>query len=147
MEQYLKTLEIEPNFGVCRFFLAEAYTAKGMYREAIEEYQKAITLLGERPIVLATFGYTLAVAGRRAEAVSLLNKLMQQSKEKYVAPLSMALVHAGLGDTEQSFAWLEKAYRDRDPWLVQFLKVNPHFDNLRPDPRYSELLRRTGLAE
>ncbi len=66
------------------------------------------------------------------------------SKRRYISPYLFAVVYVGLGDKEQAFAWLEKAYQDRSFWLI-WLKVEPRFDSLRDDPRFQDLLRRIGL--
>jgi len=66
------------------------------------------------------------------------------SKRRYISPYLFAVVYVGLGDKDQAFAWMEKAYQDRSFWLI-WLKVEPRFDSLRDDPRFVNLLRRIGL--
>ena len=75
----------------------------------------------------------------------LLNELQQRSKREYVSPVAVAMIHTGLGDRDQAFAWLEKAYQDRDTVLVYYLR-DPQLEALQPDPRFADLLRRVGLA-
>jgi len=87
---------------------------------------------------------TYALAGDRDKANKALNELREISKRHYVSPYWFAGVYAGLGDKEQAFAWLDKAYQDRTLFLI-WLKVEPQFENLRDDPRYNDLLRRIGL--
>ena len=55
----------------------------------------------------------------------------------------MAMIYGGLGESDQAFAWLNKAYDDRDALLV-FLQVEPVFDGLRSDARFDQLLQRVG---
>ncbi len=147
IDQYRKTLEIEPNFGVCRVFLAGAYAAKGMYEESIREHRKAIVLAGDRPILWALLGHTLAVSGQKAEAQSVLDKLQKQTERHYVAPITQALIHAGLGDKTQALDWLDKACQERDPWLLQYIGDPLYFDKLRSDSRFTSLLQRISLAQ
>jgi len=73
-----------------------------------------------------------------------LEELRKISKGGYVSPYCFALVHAGLGEKEQAFHWLEEAVVTHDVWLV-WLKAEPRFDNLRSDARFQDLLGRLGL--
>jgi tetratricopeptide (TPR) repeat protein len=135
--QYQKIIELDPNFA--HGLLAEAYQAKGMYQEAVGELEKA----GEKGN--AQLGYAYAVAGKTAEARRVLNELQELSRERYVGPFRFALVYIGLGDKDQSFVWLDKTF-DEDPYRLAVLKMNPSFDGLRSDPRFTDLLRRMKLA-
>ena len=94
---------------------------------------------------LEAIGHVAGVAGQREEARQALNQLFSLSKQKYVTPYGVALVYAGLGEKEQAFEWLNKAYDERSHWLV-WLKLDPRWDNLRPDPRFAKLVRRIGLT-
>ncbi len=73
-----------------------------------------------------------------------LAELREMSKRQYVSPFLFVVVYLGLGDKDQTFAWLEKTYQDRSSFLI-WLKVEPLFDSLRDDPRFQDLLRRGGL--
>lgn len=143
IEQYRKILNTAQDFIWARFFLGWAYERSGRFSEAIEEFQKA-RVIDDRPEVSAMIAHTHAVSGRRGEAVSILNSLEEQSKHHYISPYYIALVFAGLGDKERAFEWLEKAYSDRNEWLV-WLKVDPRFNHLWTDARYPELLSRIGF--
>ncbi|HEX8845506.1 MAG TPA: winged helix-turn-helix domain-containing protein [Pyrinomonadaceae bacterium] len=145
VEQYRKTLEIDQDFIWARFFLGWTYESSGRASEAIAEFQKA-KLIDDRPEVSAMIGHTFAVSGRREEAVKILNNLEEQSKHHYISAYYIALIYAGLDDKERAFRWLEKAYSDRNEWLV-WLKVDPRFDSLRSDPRFTDLLRRIGHVD
>ena len=81
------------------------------------------------------------MSGKRGEALRILDELMELLQRRYVSPSSFAIVYIGLGDKDQAFAWLEKAYEDRSTFLTEF-KVEPMFDSLRSDPRFQDLLRR-----
>ena len=84
-----------------------------------------------------------ARVGKRAEAQAILRESLAQAPKPGLA-YSLAEIYAGLGERDQAFAWLEKAYQERN-FLMLFLKVNPRVDNLRADPRFVDLLRRIGL--
>jgi len=117
-----------------------------MFAEAIAEIQKAIDLSGGSPLSLAALGHTYAVWGKRAEAERVLNELKESSKQGYISAYSIAAIHAGLGEKDQAFIWLEKAYEERSGWLI-WLRAEPISDPLRSDPRFQDLLRRVGLPQ
>ena len=147
IEQLQKTLELDPNFIVAHFFLASLYAQKAMYDEALAEVQKAMDLsAGDDSLILAQLGTIYSHSGRRDEARKVLDELHQLSKQRYVSPFYMALISMGLGQKDQAFEWLGKAYKERDHWL-ETLKVHPWLDSLRSDPRFIELLKKMGLEK
>jgi tetratricopeptide (TPR) repeat protein len=91
------------------------------------------------PFGLAHLGNAYARAGRTSEARECIRKILKEHAD--VATYSVALIHAGLGEKDQAFEWLEKAYAERDQGFA-FLKVDPALDPLRSDPRFHEILRR-----
>jgi tetratricopeptide (TPR) repeat protein len=93
----------------------------------------------------AKLGYAYAVSGNRAEAEKMLGQLQALSLQKYVPSFLIALIYVGLGDKDQAFAWLEKAYAERSVWMP-WLKVDPEFDTLRSDPRFVDLQGRIGFS-
>lgn len=111
------------------------------YQQGTSELQKA----SDNPDAKALLAYAYAVAGNRKEARKILEELEQLSKQKYVSSFPVAAVYAALGDRDEAFKQLEKAYTERS-WAMGMLKVNPVFDSLRSDPRFSELLRRMNLV-
>jgi hypothetical protein len=84
------------------------------------------------------------VSGHKDRAQNVLAELEQLSKRRYVAPFEVAVIYTGLGEKDQTFEWLEKAYLDHSPWLM-WINVDPRFDSLHGDPRYGDLRRRMGL--
>jgi TolB-like protein/DNA-binding winged helix-turn-helix (wHTH) protein len=142
IEQYRKTLELDPA-PLFQRYAAWAYLQRGKHREAIDALRVALGA-GRNPPVEGELGHALAVAGRRAEALAVLEGLRQLSATRYVSPYSVALVHAGLGDRDQAFAWLDKAYDERSDYMP-YLKLEPMLDGLRSDPRFDALVRRVGL--
>jgi len=144
--EFRKTLELDPDFWVAHWTLGRAYEQKAMFAEAIAEIQKAIDLSGGSALSLAALGHTYAVSGRRAEAERVLNELKESSKQGYISSYSIAAIHAGLGEKDQAFIWLEKAYEERSGWLI-WLRAEPISDPLRSDPRFQDLLCRVGLPQ
>jgi hypothetical protein len=89
-------------------------------------------------------GHAYAVAGRKADAKRLLSLLKARAKQEYIPAADMATICMALGQYDEAFEWLERAYRDRS-LLLLFLNVEPNLEQLRSDPRSTELLRRIGL--
>lgn len=141
---YQKALELDPNYSWAYLWIGQAYLGKRMYNEAIANINKAIALSEGNVRMKATLGYAYAVEGKRGEAQQIIVELQAQSKQKYVSAYFIAVIYSGLGDKDQAFGWLEKAYQERHPYLT-LLTVEPVFDNLRSDPRYAELQRKVGL--
>jgi tetratricopeptide (TPR) repeat protein len=138
------TLELAPDFGPARILLGRVYVAKGMTDRAAEELERAHGLMGSRPDVITPHAYVLAKAGRRREALALLDDLRRISKPRDPAPIRVALVHIGLGDADRAFEWLQKGVEAHD-WQMALLKVEPAFDGLRSDPRFTGLVDRVDL--
>jgi tetratricopeptide (TPR) repeat protein len=143
IEQLRKTLDMEPKFFRAHLWLGRAYEQKGMYKEAVEEFQEA-RQLDDKPFVLAALGHAFAASGRRGDAQKVLDELKQLSKRMYVDSYYVAAIHVALGETDQAFQSLEKAYDDRSTWLSR-IKVDPIFDSLHTDPRFTKLVQRIGL--
>ena len=139
-----ETLELDPGFVGAHDCLGASYLAKAEYQQAIAECQKATSGSGNdllREVGLAR-GY--AAAGKTGEARKVLDELQAESQRRYVPPYFAATVHAALGEKEQAFAQLAKAYQERDPNLA-WLKVDNAFDEMRGDSRFQEMLSQIGL--
>jgi Flp pilus assembly protein TadD len=145
IEQWRKTLEIDPNFWMTHFCLGLAYVQEGKYGAAISELHKGKTLAEDDSNLIALLGYAHGLAGNRSEAQKILDKLTLLPNQQYMSPFSIAEIYTGLGEKDRAFEWLEKAYEDRT-WLLRILKVEPIFDPIRSDPRFTDLSRRIGLA-
>jgi serine/threonine protein kinase/tetratricopeptide (TPR) repeat protein len=138
-----KNLEIDPTFGGGYYMLGLANEQKGQYEEAIGAFQKALALGRGSPRTVAVLAHAYAVAGRKTAARQRLAEAKELSKTVYM-PYYIAAVHAALGEKDQAWEWLDRAYKDHDGTLV-WLKVDPWFDPLRSDPRFADLVRRVGL--
>jgi len=144
IEQCLEVLEVDPSFARSYEDLGRSYLEKGMRREAIRAFKNAVTHSGHGSLYVAELAYAYAVAGRSKDALQLFNELTKLARKRYVSPYAFALVHTGMGNKDQAFAWLDKAYEERSSSLA-FLKTNPALAVLRPDPRFHKLLGRMGL--
>ena len=144
--QSRKTLEVDPNDWLTYQGLGQVYERTKQYPEAIAALQKSRELETSNPSTLGYLGHVYGVAGKKADAEKTLQELKEISKQRYVPPYNFACVYAGLGDKDQAFEWLERAYTERDFYLT-LLKVEPAMDNLRSEPRFAGLLKRVGLAE
>jgi TolB-like protein/DNA-binding winged helix-turn-helix (wHTH) protein/Flp pilus assembly protein TadD len=144
IEQFRRTLELDPEFPQTRRYAAWAYLQKRMYPEAIASLRAALRALQRDPEIEGELGYALAVAGRRAEALAMLEDLGQLSATRYVSPYSVALIDAGLGQHGEAVAWLEKAYDERSDYMP-YLRLEPMLDGLRSDHRFAALVERVGL--
>ena len=142
--QYQKTLELAPEFARTHYFLALAYLATKRYDEAIAELEDTIKLSDENAVLLGTLAHALARAGREQDARHALQRLEERSAKEYVPALSRALAHIGLGQSNEAFAELDRAFTERSSWLLS-LNVEPLFDPIRQDPRFQELVDRVGL--
>lgn len=126
------------------YYLGRVYVRQGKLADGIAALEVAEKKSGGLNSVLATLGYAYGRAGRRADAERVLAVLKDRAQRRYVAAFDIAVVYAGLGDTENTFEWLDRAFLERSTWLVH-LKWDDRFAGSRTDPRFSALLRRMGI--
>jgi adenylate cyclase len=140
---YLQSLiEMAPKFATHHLEVGRVLMQKGRLEEAIEFLQKSVSL-SDISYAKAALGHAYGLAGRKDEALRLIEELQQQPQSDY----EVAVIQTGLGNKEEAFQRLEAAYAKRQPILILHLKVEPWFDSLRDDPRFSDLLRRIGLSD
>ncbi len=144
IEQYRGALDMDPNFSSAHLWLAQAYERKGLFDEAITELETGCRLSGESSYAAARLGSGYAWAGRRDEAWTALHQLKHFSTNRYVSPYDIAMIHAGLNQNDDVFAWLQRALEERSVWLG-YLNVEPQWDALRSDQRFHALLRHIDL--
>ncbi|MDQ3252946.1 MAG: protein kinase, partial [Acidobacteriota bacterium] len=142
IQVFQNVIKMQPDYANAHIYLGFAYAAKGQYAEAIAAYQKDISISGETPSTLCFLGYAYGMSGKRDEALAILNKL--RTTKEHVSPVELATLYVGLGDKEAALESLERAYQAHHPQM-QYLKVQPHHDVLRTDPRFQDLVRRVGL--
>lgn len=136
-------LKLAPDNETAVIFRAYTYDALGKYNEAIADYMKFVSMGDTTSSTQCYLGYALAQAGRKSEAQAILEKL--KTTKEYVSPAELAVLYIGLGDKEDAIASLEKAYTAHD-LQMQYLKIDPHYDSVRSDPRFVELMKKVGLA-
>jgi TolB-like protein/DNA-binding winged helix-turn-helix (wHTH) protein/Tfp pilus assembly protein PilF len=139
--QLRETLKIDPEFSPAHIWLSSACATTGLYREAVAESKK----IEEKSWALGWLGYIYGISGQRDEAGKILDELKRLTSERPIDPHVMVSVYLGLGDKDHALAALEKEYEVRSVGLTS-LKVNPWYDSLRADPRFTDLLRRMNLA-
>ena len=135
------TKALDPEFWIGHMMRAQAYERLGQYDRAVEGATIAARFSGQNSKTLSLRGYVLAKAGRADEAREVLNALRTATQQRYVPPYALALIHAGLGETDAAFEWLDRAYAAHDVHLM-FLTVDPKWDSVRSDERFKRLLRR-----
>jgi TolB-like protein/DNA-binding winged helix-turn-helix (wHTH) protein/Tfp pilus assembly protein PilF len=145
--EYRKLIVIAPEFPQTQRELGLAYEQKRMYQEAFDQLQKTYEMPENygRTMLRADVGHLYAVWGKRTEAQQVLAELLKQAEQSYVSAYDIAVIYAGLGETEQALRWLDKAAEQRPFWLC-WLKLDPRLDGLRADPRFDGLLMRVGLT-
>jgi tetratricopeptide (TPR) repeat protein len=143
IEQLRKTIEMDQSFYYAHYSLGMAYAMKHAHQDALVEYNKA-RQLNDDPYVLALQGHTYAASGKKEESLRTLEALKEISKQRYVPAYGLAIVYAELNEKDQAFQWLEKSYNDHEGY-VTILKIDPFLDNLRSDPRFTNLVQRVGV--
>ena len=122
-----------------------AYQLNGKQKEAADEYVKAMELAKSPPQRVAAYRRAYAMQGLNGIFRQELKDLLSlQTREGFSAPVQVATLYGLLGQKEEAFKWLERAYQSRNPELA-VLRCRPSLDPIRSDPRFADLLRRTGL--
>lgn len=148
-EQYRLILKDSPETASAHAGLSAVLFKQGEEKESIEEWQKALELLGEGAIA-RELGSTYARHGFKAAQEKVLRTeleaLKRMEERGYLSPVEFGYRYALLGDNDNAFRWLEKAYEDRSPQLFN-LNVDPDYDALRGDPRFADLVARLHLPD
>jgi tetratricopeptide (TPR) repeat protein len=139
-------LSARPDDASTYWFLGYALIANGHAEEAIPVLEKSLALSERSPAVVGVLVSAYAHAGRRVDALLLLDELKRRQQTGYVPTAAFVNAYFGLGDNEQGFVWLERAYNEQS-MIMQYIKVHPFFDSLRSDPRFADLVRRVGLDQ
>ena len=146
LEQSNRSLELDPNYWSIYFRRAAVYFEKGKNDEGFAAASKSIGLIGHAPIAMGFWGYALAKAGKRDEALAVAKELEQMYAAKEMDGVRIASVYVGLGDKDKAFEWLERDFQARRPTLMEMC-LELEFRSLRDDPRFKDLLKRMGLPE
>ena len=137
-----EALELDPSFVNAIWWQSVAYAGNHDYSTSIMSLERALSM-SHGPVFRALLGHVYALAGERRKALGTLEELKALSKEGYVSPVDFAIVYSGLSDADSTFEWLEIAYRARTTRLLELPSM--YFDNVRSDPRYSDLMKRMGI--
>ncbi|MGO9127515.1 MAG: tetratricopeptide repeat protein [Terriglobales bacterium] len=147
LRQVQTTLELDQHFAPAHQTLGWVYLHGGKPDDAIREFQNALELAGAADTdIQVDLGFAYAVSGRSNEARRILANLQQLHQQGIVPAASLATLYGALGESNEAFVWLEKAYQERDPQLT-YLKAGRRFEPLRKDPRFGQLVRRVGLPD
>ena len=145
VEQCLKVLEMDPDFYRISDWLSLAYERQKLYDKAFEATLKSMAARGVSPEEMTEFKKAYAASGWKGFWRKQLELTREAAKEKYVPAYFFARIYARLDERDRTLEWLRKAYDSHSDYLV-VLKVEPIFDLLRSDPRFTGLLRNIGLA-
>jgi len=132
----------DPKYAVTHDALGQAYREKAEYGQALEEFNQYVRVTNGDPDAWMNLAQTYAQMGDRAKALEIMER-MQKPGSGYVSPFNFALVYAAIGDKAQMYAWLDRAIQVRAAACLT-LKVDPAFRPWRSEPRFQELLRKTG---
>ena len=134
-----RALVLEPDFLEALLWLGLSYEQKGMFREAIAQYNKAKDANDSSLEALELLGHAFAITGQRFEAEKILAELHAAAKQKAVHPYNVALIHAALGDRGNAFEWLGIPYAN---WTerLRMLRFDPRMDILKVDSRFNAIL-------
>ncbi len=144
MHELRSALAVRPDDAMALWYLGFVLTAKGQPEEAIPVLEKAVSISDRSPGVIGVLVRAYAHAGRRPDALRLLAELKRRRQAGYIPAAAFVNGYLGLGENDEAFAWLERAYQEQSN-ILQFLKVHPYFDPLRDDSRFKDLLRHVGL--
>jgi eukaryotic-like serine/threonine-protein kinase len=145
LEHLRRALAMNPTAEENHRLLGLAYLQLGMHDESAAAFREAVASSESPALATAGLGLVAAAKGRLTEARGVLDGLYAELRERYLSPVPFVMLHAGLGDTDRAFDWLDRAVEDRRGWLA-YLKVEPLLDPLRADPRFLRLLERMRLA-
>ncbi|MEW5975661.1 MAG: tetratricopeptide repeat protein [Acidobacteriota bacterium] len=140
-QHMLSTVALDPTLPWPHDWLGMAYVELKDFENAIPTYEKAVELSNRTAEVLAGLGHAYGLAGRKPEALQVLEELEGYAKQWYVPPVQRAYVCLGVGQTDRAFQLLEEAFAMR-AWELVFMRVEPWFDAFRSDPRFVDLEKR-----
>ena len=145
IEQLRRTLVLDPHFGPAHGRLSEVLYLKGQNAEAAEHFLQSLWADALSEQQLAALRTTYASSGWKGFSEKRAEFVAENRKRTYIAGSTLAVFYAEMGDKEKALEWLERAYAERDEWLV-YLNVRPAYDALHADPRFQDLVRRVGLG-
>ncbi len=145
LEHLRRALAMNPTAEENHRLLGLSYLQLGLHDESAAAFREAVASSESPVLATAGLGLVAAARGRLTEARGVLEGLYAEAREHYITPVAFAMLHAGLGQSDEAFEWLDRAVEDRRGWLC-YLKVEPLLDPIRGDPRFGRLLERMRLA-
>ncbi len=145
VEHFKKAIQLHANWWGGHFHLGMGYLKMGKNEEAIVHLEKGVDLSGRTKRALGLLGCAYGLAGKNEEANSMLQELKDKFEKQESTCLNIAEVYLGMGDIDQTFAWLEKDFRTRGSDLPR-IAWYPQFDSVRQDSRFVDLLDRIRLS-
>src|SRR5579864_24649 len=145
LEQCDRAIEQNPHFSAAYWALGLVQQQRGDLDESAAAFERAIQLSPQSPRMQGALARTLALSGKRDDAVRILSELHELSQKRYVSPFEFATIQFVLGHLAAGFEWLAKAYQDRCFELI-VIKVDPRFDSLRGDSRFTKLAAQLGVS-
>ena len=143
---YRKTQLLDPTWESSHQWLGDAYRHQGMSQEALVEYEQDMALDKTSPEFVRTLRKAFDLEGWKGYWEKTLSSQLEKARHEYVSPSSIAILYARLGDEENAFRYLDKAYANHDDALTN-IKTEHDFDLLHADPRYAALLQKMGLPQ
>jgi len=145
IEQFQKVIELDAYKPMPRLEMGRAFETRREFSLAIAEFTKGRELSGDSPESLASLAHCYAVSGQPNEARSLLSKLDELTKTKYVSSYDMALIHAALDEPEDAIEWLNRGCDFHDGWMI-YVTVDPRWKPLHNDSQFRDIVQRVGLS-
>src|SRR5205814_5128115 len=139
--QAKKALDIDSNYADAHLAMGNALLAKGQPADAVVEFSRAPKMANRMRSGIAM---AEAALGHRDRALEVARNLESESQRHYIGPENIAAVYVALGDKENAFAWLEKAYQARSAYMA-LLRSDRRWDPIRSDPRFAALVKKVGL--
>ena len=144
-EQIAKIMELVPDHPFAHYLLGQIFVLQNNFEEAITHYKASLEQSGETGLLLAALGWAYGRAGKKEEALSYLRALEQRTRKEPQSPVLFTRIYAALNDFDRAFEYLEKAYREHDPSLIN-IKTEESIRSLHRDRRFEEILVKMGLA-
>jgi DNA-binding winged helix-turn-helix (wHTH) protein/TolB-like protein/Tfp pilus assembly protein PilF len=141
VKQLRAVLDMKSDFALAHLWLGRTFQQLKRYDDALSEFQQAQVAFRDWPVLIAARGSAEAASGRMQEARGAATELASLSESRFVTSYGVALIYAGLKEKEAAFHWLGKAFDERSHWLV-WIRLDPRWDNIRSDPRFSALVSR-----
>jgi tetratricopeptide (TPR) repeat protein len=143
VEQFNVTLGMEPRFWVGQICAAKVYEKLQMHSDALRACDHAWEFSSGNTEAPSIAGYIHAITGDEAKAEGKIHEMLALRKDRYVSPYNVALVFAGLGETESALQWLEQAFEERDVHMTFLLDYK--WDGIRSNERFQKLLSQVGF--